>query len=291
MMRPWLSTLLHLRLPFSLFLLPIFLFALPPQVSPVLGWAAFVIIHVFLYPASHAFNTWYDRDEQAIGLLETPPPVHVSLLWAAWLLDAAALVGAWFVGPFFFVCLVIYTLGSKLYSWKVTRLKKRPVTGWLGVGLVQGSLTYLAVSQGLGIHHAWTDWTLWLGAATAAFFLWGVYPLTQIYQHEEDERHGDLTISRVVGVRGTFLLSAPFLAVAVALFVSLFAAGSGWPTAFLFLILQTPSLVYFLWWAWQAWTDAANADFKRTMGMNVLAAGMLNVFFLIALLFPAPVRT
>ena len=286
MPRRWLSTLIHLRLPFSLFLLPIFLFGLfmnPAAAGP--AWSAFLIIHLLVYPASHAYNTWYDRDEQPIGLIETPPPVHVSLIWTAWLLDAAALVWSWFVGPLFFAAMVLYTLGSKLYSWRVTRWKKRPFAGWLGVGLVQGSLTYVAVVQGLGQPLPWNDACVWGGAVTAALFLWGVYPLTQVYQHEEDARHGDLTISRLVGIRGTFVLSAVFLGAAMAGFEALFLPIKGWTTAVLLLALQAPTLGYFLWWARGVWTDPARADFRRTMGMNTLASGLMNLFFLVVFLW------
>lgn len=278
------STLLHLRLPFSFFLLPIFLFGLLEghSIDPTRAWAAFFIIHFFLYPASHAFNTWYDRDEGAIGLLSAPPPVHPSLVWAAWVLDALALGSAWFLGWWFFGCLVAYTLGSKLYSWKVTRWKKKPIAGWLGVGIVQGSLTFVAVVQGLGQPRPWTDPILWLGMATAALFLWGVYPITQVYQHEEDARHGDLTMSRLVGIRGTFGLSAGFLGAAVAAFVVLFVGEKGWPTALRFVGLQAPTLAYFLWWAVAVWKDPSRADFRRTMGLNLLASGLMNFFFLLA---------
>jgi 4-hydroxybenzoate polyprenyltransferase len=279
----WRSTLVHLRLPFSVFLLPIFLFGLQaaPHVDPIKAWAAFFIIHVLLYPASQAFNTWYDRDTGPIGGIGAPPPVHVSLAWAAWILDALALVTGWFVSPVFFVGLVLYTVASKLYSWKITRIKRLPVTGWVGVGFVQGALTFVMVAQGVGTTVPWTDLGLWAGAGTAALFLWGVYPMTQVYQHEEDARHGDLTISRLVGVRGTFVLSAAFLGAAVAAFVARFVLGPGWPTALLFVGLQAPTLVYFLWWAVGVWKDPSKADFRRTMGLNLLASGLMNLFFLL----------
>lgn len=282
----WRSTLIHLRLPFSFFLLPIFLFAVlaSPGADPGRAWLAFAIIHFVVYPASHAFNTWYDRDEGAVGGIAVPPPVHGSLLWAAWVLDALALGLSLLLGPVFFVGMVLYTLGSKLYSWKVTRLKKRPVAGWLGVGLVQGALTWVSVVQSLGPGRAWTDPLLLTGALTAALFLWGVYPLTQVYQHDEDERHGDLTISRLVGIRGTFVLSAVFLTLAVASFVAHFALGPGWTAVLWFLGLQAPTLVYFLAWAARTWRDPARASFRAAMGMNLLASGLMNLFFLLSLL-------
>jgi 1,4-dihydroxy-2-naphthoate octaprenyltransferase len=247
-------------------------------------WSAFAIIHLLIYPASHAFNTWYDRDEQPVGLIKTPPPVNASLIWTAWVLDAAAVIWSWFVGPLFFAAMVLYTLGSKLYSWRVTRWKKYPIRGWAGVGVVQGALTYLAVVQGLGHGLPWADVRVWGGAVTAALFLWGVFPLTQVYQHEEDERHGDMTISRLVGIRGTFVLSGAFLTATMAAFTVLFVTLRGWPTALLLLGIQTPTLVYFLWWAVAVWRDQARADFGRTMGMNAMAAGLMNAFFIIVIL-------
>ncbi len=277
------STFVHLRLPFSFFLLPIFLFGVSASqnLDPLRAWAAFFVIHFLLYPASHAFNTWYDRDEGSIGGIPVPPPVHSSLVWTAWILDGLVLGSALVLGWFFFVCMFFYTVGSKLYSWKVTRLKNRPFAGWLGVGVVQGALTFLAVVQGIGEPRPWTDPLLWTGTLTAALFLMGVYPMTQIYQHEEDERHGDLTLSRVLGIRGTFVVAALFLGTAVAAFVVRFVLVDGWVTAWLFLGLQSPTLVYFFWWAAAVWKDASRADFQRTMGLNLLASGLMNVFFLL----------
>jgi len=263
--------------------MPIYLFGLDqsPLIAAAPAWAAFFIIHFLVYPASHAFNTWYDQDKGAIGGIEHPPPIHKSLLAAAWVLDALALTASWFLGSVFFVAMVLYTLGSKTYSWKVTRLKKRPWGGWLGVGIVQGSVTFLAVVQGLGHPRPWSDPWLWAGAATAAVFLWGVYPLTQIYQHEEDSQHGDLTLSRRLGIRGTFVFSGVFLTVAVSAFVVLFWHQAGAFKAARFLGLQLPAAVFFLIWFFQTWNHPERANFRRTMLMNVLASGLMNVVFLL----------
>ena len=79
------STLLHLRIPFSFFLMPFFCFAVS-QVETV-NWTeaiiAFLAIHLFLYPASNGYNSYYDKDEESIGGLEAPPPVDKQLLIAS----------------------------------------------------------------------------------------------------------------------------------------------------------------------------------------------------------------
>ena len=66
------DTIKLLRLPFSFFLFPIYLFALS-QV-PAIDWLKaaliFFIIHFLIYPASNAYNSYMDRDTGPIGGLE-----------------------------------------------------------------------------------------------------------------------------------------------------------------------------------------------------------------------------
>ena len=109
------TVLLHLRLPFSLFLLPVFWFALSQSVTPNLGNSLLVafILHFLLYPASNAYNSYFDKDEESIGILENPPPVNQRLHYVAWGLDILALVLGTFVGWPFVLYLFIYGLISK----------------------------------------------------------------------------------------------------------------------------------------------------------------------------------
>ena len=276
------STLLHWRLPFGFFLLPIFLFAL--VVNPTVEFwrlvLAFTAIHIFLYPASHAFNSWYDKDEHSIGLLKIPPPVTRSLFVSAWILDVLALGAGFMVGVFFGLCLTLYTLASKAYSWPPIRFKRHPISGWLGVGLVQGALTFVATAQGLAAPLPWTSGKLWLGVLISAVFLWAVYPMTQIYQHEEDARRGDQTISLKLGVRGTFVLSGGLMAVAGGLFILWFSQFQGFGAGLWFALTELPVGVYFIVWAFRSWNQPKNANFRGTMVLNLLASGMTNLFLL-----------
>ena len=81
------STLLHLRIPFSLFLLPIFLFAL--SISNNLFFEnvllIFFIIHFLIYPASNGYNSYFDKDEGSIGALKNPPNVTQELYYTFWM--------------------------------------------------------------------------------------------------------------------------------------------------------------------------------------------------------------
>jgi hypothetical protein len=145
------SVLLHLRIPFSFFLMPVFCFALSQSPHPDvwLTIGVFLILHLFLYPASNAYNSFYDKDEGSIGGLEHPPPVSKNLLYAAWTFDVAALLLGALIGWSFVLALLTYGMVSKAYSYDKIRLKKYPVLSWLVVGLFQGAFTYLMVFQAI----------------------------------------------------------------------------------------------------------------------------------------------
>src|SRR5688572_3463518 len=146
------SSWLHLRIPFSYFLLPVYLFSL--SISPNLNesrmlWV-FLIMHFFLYPASNGFNSYFDKDEQSIGGLKNPPPVTSGLYYLSLLFDVITIVlGYLKINLVFATMLFIYGLVSKAYSHPDIRLKKYPVTGWLITGFFQGIFTLVMCYVGL----------------------------------------------------------------------------------------------------------------------------------------------
>src|SRR5690242_2245299 len=126
------SSWLHLRIPFSYFLLPVYLFALAISPNPTnhsVLWS-FLIIHLLLYPASNGYNSYFDKDEKSIGGLKNPPPVNKGLYALSLLFDLVALVLAGqLINLTFAIMLLIYGLASKAYSHPAVRLKKYPITG------------------------------------------------------------------------------------------------------------------------------------------------------------------
>src|SRR5688572_14873419 len=203
------SSWLHLRIPFSYFLLPVFLFSLsasPNFTEQSLLWT-FIIIHLFLYPASNGFNSYFDKDEKSIGGLKNPPPVNKGLYYLSLLFDAIALVLGYIkINLTFTIMLVIYGLISKAYSHPAVRLKKHPVTSWLVVGLFQGLFTFMMCYIGVNKYdfENLTKASIIIPGLLSSLLLLGTYPMTQIYQHEEDAKRGDRTFSMMLGIRGTF---------------------------------------------------------------------------------------
>jgi 4-hydroxybenzoate polyprenyltransferase len=200
----------HLRLPFQLTLAPIFLWGYVLSEAPV-RWSllpAFVAFHLLLYPGITAYNSYYDRDEGPVGGVECPPPWSGSLLWVGCGLQLVGLLIAWFQGFTLLATYVAFMVLSVFYSHPSVRWKASPVLSVLVVCGGQGGLGFLAgwaagrgeVGSALGVVGL-------LGATVAALTTLGMYPLTQIYQMEEDARRGDRTLCRALGVDRALRLS------------------------------------------------------------------------------------
>ena len=279
------SAWLHLRIPFSFFLLPIFLFAL--SLSPNLNqnrllWV-FLIVHFLLYPASNGFNSYFDKDEKSIGGLKNPPPVNKGLYYLALAFDALAIMlGIMKVNWPFGAMLFVYGLASKAYSHPSVRLKKFPVAGWIITGFFQGFFTVLMCYIGINdfdVETALTPKILWAGAI-ASGMLWGNYPMTQIYQHEEDLKRGDITLSIKLGVIGTFYFTLAFFGLATLGFMTFFQTYYETKFAFYFLAALSPVAIYFLYWFFRVRRNVALADYAHTMWLNFISATCLNGFFI-----------
>jgi len=279
------SAWLHLRIPFSFFLMPVYIFALgisPNFTESRLLWS-FVIIHLFLYPASNGFNSYFDKDEKSIGGLKNPPPVNKGLYYLSLLFDVVAIiVGFIKVSLLFAVMLFIYGLVSKAYSHPLTRLKKFPIGGWLTVGIFQGFFTFLMCYVGIndfGIENLMNERIL-IPATLSSIILLGTYPMTQVYQHEEDAKRGDRTISLMLGIRGTFLFVLIIFTLAAAGYVWYFYSFYELRYGIVFLISLSPVVFFFLIWFFLVLKNPTRANFSNTMWLNFLSALCLNGFFI-----------
>lgn len=285
-----LSSWLHLRIPFSYFLLPVFLFslAISPNVSEKALLWTFIVIHIFLYPASNGYNSYFDKDEKSIGGLKNPPPVKKGLYYLALLFDALAIIVGYFaINMTFALMLLVYGLVSKAYSHPDIRLKKFPVTGWLVAGLFQGLFTFVMCYIGINkfsLENIWKPAVIFAGIL-CTIMLWANYPMTQIYQHEEDGKRGDETFSRMLGIRGTFYFVGGVFGIVTLGFVFYFNSFFSRKYSVIFLTALFPVVLYFFYWFSKAYNDEIKADYKHTMWLNFISATCLNIFFIYVFLY------
>lgn len=280
------STLQHLRIPFSFFLMPVYFFALATSQAPSLinAFIIFIVLHLFAYPASNGYNSYFDKDEGSIGGLKNPPKVTKNLYYVSLLTDFVGNLLAFVVSWQFAIMIFVYGLASKSYSHPSVRLKSKPYLGWLVAGFFQGFFTfwmcYLGMNgKGFSIIN---EQEVWLPALLSSIMLWGSYPMTQVYQHKEDEERGDITISIKLGIIGTFRFTMFLFGAASIGMLAFFYLNKGVNWAILFQLCMTPVLAYFFSWYFAVIKDRSKADFSRTMKLNLISSACLNFFFIMA---------
>lgn len=275
------SVLLHLRLPFSLFLLPIFLFALSqaPAINNQKAILVFFILHLFIYPASNAYNSYFDKDQGSIALLKTPPQVNKSLFETAVILEWAGVALALLVNIEFAIAMIVYNSFSKAYSHPKIRIKKYPVLSFLVIFIFQGFFIYYACYKGVSSNSGQFSIAIFIAGMICSCLIGASYPLTQIYQHEEDTKRGDKTLSILLGIPGSFVFSA------IVFLAGFFLLYYYWETQhqlfkfYVFIAFAIPLILYFLWWFYQCMKDGKNASYENTMRMTLLSASLMLIYF------------
>jgi 1,4-dihydroxy-2-naphthoate octaprenyltransferase len=274
------STIQLLRFHFSLFLLPVYLFAISQ--TPVVNWfhamIAFVVLHFLVYPASNGYNSYMDRDETPIGGLEKPLQPTIQLFYVTVAMDIVAVIlSILLLDVTFTVCILFYILASRAYSYRKIRLKRLPVLGFLTVFFFQGAVIFYAVYVACAEPEAMT--VPLLPCLIASLLIGALYPLTQIYQHEADLKDGVVTLSYLLGKRGTFVFSGSlFIAAAICLF-ALFRQQDQLGKFYLFLLVTLPVVLFFCYWMIRVWSNTTAANFKNSFLMNLVSTLCTIIFF------------
>lgn len=278
MLRP--STIQLLRFHFSLFLLPVFLFALSqlPQVDRFNAAWLFFILHFLVYPSSNGYNSYMDRDETPIGGLAHPAQPTRQLFYVSVLMDAVAVLAAVLISWLTALGILFYIMASRAYSYRGIRLKQYPVLGFLTVFLFQGALVFYITYH--GCHPQQVVSVPLLPTVIASLLIGALYPLTQIYQHEEDKRDGVTTISYLLGKRGSFLFSAGLFGLATFLFFLLFRRQDQMNYFYLYLLILLPVVLFFLYWMRSVWQNEEAASFSNSLKMNAVSTFCTTAFFI-----------
>jgi 1,4-dihydroxy-2-naphthoate octaprenyltransferase len=221
-------------------------------------------------------------------MIEKPPAPTRQLFYLTAVLDVMAVVLSFFVNTVFAICIAANILASRAYSFRGIRLKKYAVTGFLTVIIFQGAITYFMV-----FHGSKADQILdvpWRGMLISSLLFGGFYPLTQIYQHEQDLKDGVETISFKLGINGTFVFSGIMYAMAeLALFYYFLAKHQ--PMHFIILqIFFVPIVVYFIYWWKKVLVSINNASFRYSLRMNFIAAISTNAAFILLYLLNHPYK-
>jgi lycopene elongase/hydratase (dihydrobisanhydrobacterioruberin-forming) len=171
-----------------------------------------------------ALNSAYDRDEGDIAYLRRPPPAPPGLAGFALLLMVAGFFTSFLLPPAYRLVYAVCLALSVLYSVPPLRLKSVPGADWVINMWGFGTLTPYA-------GWAATGWPVdpARGLVLLAFcpLFAALYPLTQIYQFDEDRRRGDRTLAGILGVRRSLLVAIGTAALAFAMYAAA-GAQAGW---------------------------------------------------------------
>jgi lycopene elongase/hydratase (dihydrobisanhydrobacterioruberin-forming) len=162
-----------------------------------------------------AFNSAFDRDEGDVAYLRQPPVPPRGLALFGLTLMLGGLLGALWLPLGYVLAYAVCMALSVLYSAPPFRLKAVPGADWLINMVGFGTLTPYAGWAASGLPVGTTGFLVLL--AFCPLFA-ALYPLTQIYQLEEDARRGDRTLALALGPRNSLLSAMAAAALAFALF-------------------------------------------------------------------------
>jgi 4-hydroxybenzoate polyprenyltransferase len=188
-----------------------------------------------------ALNSAFDQDEGDIAYLRNPPPPPRRLALFSVGLMAVGQLAALALPPLFGQLYALCFALSVLYSVPPWRLKAVAGADWLINMAGFGTLTPLA---------GWATTGRPLDGVTAIVLLGfcplfaALYPLTQLYQLEEDARRGDRTLALMLGARRSLNVALAAAAAAFLLFAWA-AIRSQWPAGWRWWVL----LVALVAWA------------------------------------------
>jgi 4-hydroxybenzoate polyprenyltransferase len=188
------------------------------RLSAALGALALWV--VCLNGGTLAINSVYDKDEGDIGYLNAPPRPPAHLLAFSLVLLAGGQLLALALPRGFQLAYAICFAMSVLYSVPPFRFKAVAGVDWVinmwGFGTLTPYAAWAATGHPLDLGH---------GLVLLGFcpLFAALYPLTQVYQFEEDRRRGDRTLALILGLERS-------LGVAIACTVMAFAL-FGWAAA------------------------------------------------------------
>ncbi len=236
---------------------------------------ALVIWVLFLNGGTLAINSVFDRDEGDIGYLNAPPQLPRYLLHFSLVLLVGGQLLALRLPVGFQIAYAICFVLSILYSVPPFRFKAVAGVDWVinmwGFGTLTPYAAWAATGRPLDVGH---------GLVLLAFcpLFAGLYPLTQLYQFDEDRRRGDRTLALILGMQRSLVVAIASVALAFGLL--------GWAAVVLGAPIVALALPFAAWLAvllpWLmrhvSWTPA---DHQRGMYRALTAWAVTDVVVLL----------
>ncbi len=234
----------------------------------------FLSVHILLFGGVTVYNSFWDKDTGPIGGMRAPPPLASWTLPMSWLLQALGLVvairisapsaAAYLASMFFFW----------LYSRPGIRWKGRPLLSLLAIGVSTGICGFL-----LGYLHRGNAEVTPAGAAGAlgvACLIVSLFPMSQVYQVEEDLTRMDMTFTARYGLAGVKRIFALLFPLGVGILAAAMAS-IDYRLGSLFLALGAASGLG-IWFVVMRDLRMAPEEYGRIMGVKYVTSGLFAGF-------------
>ena len=271
--------LIHLRLHYQFFILSggyLLGGLLADQMQTADYWLQFLNVHLLLFGGATVFNSYWDKDEGPIGGLKRPPKLahwtrsaSIGLMVIGWIWSIPY---GWFYSATYAISLLLFWL----YSTPLARWKGNPMLSLLAIGVSTGTnsvfLGYLAAG---GVLKA----SVLFGAAGAGLILLSLYPVSQVFQADEDRERGDVTFYVAYGlpvVKSFFFFSyiAGLMLITYAIYIQYMAP------AILLFIVGLASFLYIL--RFVLGLEGKEEEYENVMKIKFLASLSFVLFLLAA---------
>ena len=238
----------------------------------------FLNIHILLFGGATAYNSFWDKDEGPIGGLKNPPGMSDWMHPVSLLFQAAGFLFALYVGWLYSVIYLVSFLLFWLYSTPLARWKGDPILSVMVIGVSTGINSVLlgSIAAGGTIH-----FNLITASIGATLILLSLYPVSQIFQIEEDKARGDTTFAVKFGTKGvknfftySFLagvlfISSSFKDLSLLLSIMFALVGTG---SWVFLLIRIRSLT------------GIQEEYKKVMIIKFIASLSFVIFLMLAIL-------
>ncbi|MEX0779893.1 MAG: UbiA family prenyltransferase [Balneolales bacterium] len=166
-------------------------------------WGMFLLqflnVHLLLFGGATAFNSYWDKDTGRIGGLKHPPIMSGWMHQASLALQFFGLMLAFLLGLPFTTVYLASMLMFWLYSTPLAKWKGRPWLSMVAIGISTGACSFLMGFIALG---GSPGAFLVIPAAGCSLILLSLYPVSQIFQMEEDRERNYQTFAIQYGLKG-----------------------------------------------------------------------------------------
>lgn len=198
--------ILHLRWHYQLFILSGG-FLLGSFLNPVFNHETFIFqflnVHLLLFGGATAYNSYWDKDKGPVGGLRNPPPMKQWMWLGALLLQMVGFMLAILQGGLYASIYALSMLFFWLYSTPWARWKGRPIKSLIAIGISTGFNSVLLGYLAAG--YAQINIIILIAALGVMLMLLSLYPISQIYQKDEDLQRGDQTFTLQYGREAVFI--------------------------------------------------------------------------------------